>query len=134
MRGFETKRLPVTRDVVEPDGIDVRILLALTGGSMAHFELPAGRTACAVMHRTVEEIWFFLSGRGEMWRRSDVDEQIVAVEPGICVTIPLGTRFQLRAAGDEPLSAIAVTMPPWPGEDEAIVVEGRWKPVEPRAS
>ena len=36
---------------------------------MAHFELPPGETSTAVAHRTVEEVWFFLGGRGEMWRR-----------------------------------------------------------------
>ena len=39
MTGFHTKRLPTAPDVVAPDGSDVRILLALNGGSMAHFEL-----------------------------------------------------------------------------------------------
>ena len=51
----------------------------------------------AVAHRTVEEIWFFLAGRGQMWRRQDDHEEIVTVEPGVCLTIPLGTHFQFRA-------------------------------------
>jgi mannose-6-phosphate isomerase-like protein (cupin superfamily) len=32
------------------------------------------------------------------------------------------------AEGKEPLSAVAVTMPPWPGKNEAIVVPGPWEP------
>src|SRR5688500_12445882 len=67
MADFDVKRLPVARDAVAPDGSDVRILLGLAGGGLAHFELPPGHTSTAVTHRTVEEIWFFLSGRGEMW-------------------------------------------------------------------
>ena len=55
----------------------------------------------------------------------------VDVHPGVCLTIPLGARFQFRAFGGEPLSAIGVTMPPWPGEGEAIVVEGPWTPPTP---
>jgi len=95
---------------------------------MAHFELPPGQTSRAVTHRTVEEIWFFLSGRGEMWRRQDgQQETIVPVESGVCLTIPLGTRFQFRSLGAEPLAALGVTMPPWPGQEEAIVVEGKWE-------
>ncbi|MCL5005534.1 MAG: hypothetical protein M1404_03285 [Acidobacteria bacterium] len=39
MAKFETKRLPLERDAVAPDGSDVRVLLKLKGGSMAHFEL-----------------------------------------------------------------------------------------------
>lgn len=131
MQRFETKRLPVKRDVVAPDGSDVRILLGLRGGGMAHFQLPPGQTSTAVTHKTVEEIWFFLSGRGEMWRKTEGQEEVVAVEEGVCITIPLGTRFQFRSFGEEPLAAVAVTMPPWPGGDEATVVEGKWKPTLP---
>ena len=61
-----------------------------------------------------------------MWRRQNGREKIVAVESGVCLTILLGTRFQFRVLGDEPLAAIAVTMPPWPGEDEAYPVEDMW--------
>jgi mannose-6-phosphate isomerase-like protein (cupin superfamily) len=111
---------------VAPDGSDVRILLRLGGGSMAHFELSAGRTSKAVVHRTVEEIWYILSGRGEMWRRRDGQEEIVALEAGVCLTIPVGTHFQLRAVGGDPLTAVGVTMPPWPGEGEAVEVKGIW--------
>jgi mannose-6-phosphate isomerase-like protein (cupin superfamily) len=125
---WETKRLPGRPDAVAPDGSDVRILLGLDRGGMAHFELAAGQTSIAVVHRTVEEIWFFVGGRGEMWRADGEREEIVEVEPGVCLTIPLGTRFQFRASGEEPLAAIGVTMPPWPGEDEAVSVEGRWVP------
>jgi mannose-6-phosphate isomerase-like protein (cupin superfamily) len=123
---FKTKRVPATRDAVAPDGSDVRVLLGLDAGGMAHFELGPGRTSTAVTHRTVEEIWFFLSGRGEMWRKQDGREEIVPVESGVCLTIPLGTHFQFRSLGREPLAAVGVTMPPWPGEGETVVVQGKW--------
>ena len=128
MTDFTTKRLPVSRDAVAPDGSDVRILLQLKGVGMAHFELGPGRTSKAVAHRTVEEIWFFLSGRGEMWRKQGAREEVVPVDPGVCLTIPLGTQFQFRSFGYEPLAAIGVTMPPWPGEGEAFEVKGKWEP------
>ena len=70
-------RLPGARDVIAPDGSDVRILLRLGGGSMAHFELAAGRTSGAVAHRTVDEIWYVLRGSGQMWRRQDDGEETV---------------------------------------------------------
>lgn len=128
MTGFDTRRLPATPDVTAPDGSDVRILLRLGGGSMAHFELPPGRTSIAVTHRTVEEIWYILSGRGEMWRKRDGQEAIVALDAGVCLTIPVGTHFQFRALGSEPLAVVGVTMPPWPDDEEAVEVVGRWTP------
>jgi mannose-6-phosphate isomerase-like protein (cupin superfamily) len=98
---------------------------------MAHFALPPGYTSIAVTHRTVEEIWFVLSGRGEMWRKQNGNEEIVPLEAGICLTIPLGTHFQFRSLGHEPLAVLGVTVPPWPGEGEAVVVQGKWEPVLP---
>jgi len=128
MTDFTTKRLPVDRDAVAPDRSDVRILLQLKGGGMAHFELGPGRTSKAVAHRTVEEIWFFISGRGEMWRKQDAREEVVPVDPNVCLTIPVGTHFQFRSFGYEPLAAVGITMPPWPGNGEAYEVAGEWEP------
>jgi mannose-6-phosphate isomerase-like protein (cupin superfamily) len=126
--GFQTKPLPAQRDAVAPDGSDVRILLAVAGGGLAHFELSPNETSVAAVHRTVEEIWYFVSGRGEMWRRRADRDEIVEVGAGICITIPLGTEFQFRSFGSEPLAAIGATIPPWPGSGEAILVDGPWQP------
>ena len=129
MTTFATKRLAPKRDVVAPDGSDVRALLALDGGSMAHFTLAPGATSRAVEHRTVDEIWFVAGGHGELWRHDGAREQVIALEVGVSLTIPRGTRFQFRAKGTTPLTIIAVTMPPWPGDGEATVVDGPWAPV-----
>jgi mannose-6-phosphate isomerase-like protein (cupin superfamily) len=131
MSEFATMRMPAARTAVAPDGSDVRVLLRLAGGGLAHFALAPGHTSTAVTHRTVEEIWLFLAGRGEMWRRQGGREEIVTVEAGVCLTIPLGTHFQFRALGGEALAAVGVTMPPWPGEGEATVVRGPWTPTVP---
>jgi mannose-6-phosphate isomerase-like protein (cupin superfamily) len=124
MAGFDTMRLPAEPTEVAPDGSDVRVLLRLGAGGLAHFELGPGLASKATRHRTVEEIWYFVAGRGQMWRRQGERTEIVDVDPGTCLTIPLGTEFQFRALGYEPLAAIGATMPNWPGADEAIIVEG----------
>src|SRR6185436_6590075 len=95
---FATIRLPAHPTETAPDGSAVRVLLGLTGGTMAHFELAAGGTSRAVRHRTVEEVRFVPSGRGELWRKQSSREEMVVLEPGICVTIPKGTHFQFRAS------------------------------------
>jgi mannose-6-phosphate isomerase-like protein (cupin superfamily) len=123
-----TKRLAVGADVIAPDGCEVRTLAQTPRGSMAHFTLRPGQVARAVAHRTVEEVWFFVSGHGRMWRRHGDEETVVEVAPGLSLAIPLGTHFQLRNDGDDPLAAVAVTMPPWPGEDEAYFVDAKWRP------
>jgi mannose-6-phosphate isomerase-like protein (cupin superfamily) len=131
MAEFATMRLAEAPAVTAPDGSDVRPLLALAGGSMAHFELAPGRTSAAVAHRTVEELWFCLGGRGELWRRQGGREETVVLEPGVCATIPLGAGFQFRAAGDAPLRIVAVTLPPWPGDGEAFAADGPWTATPP---
>ena len=128
MCAFETKPLGATPDAIAPDGTAVRLLAALSAGSFAHFELPAGAVSRAIVHRSVEEIWFFVAGRGELWRRAGDQEEVVAVAAGVSATIPLGTRFQFRASPEAPLAFVAVTMPPWPGEEEAVFVPGPWEP------
>jgi mannose-6-phosphate isomerase-like protein (cupin superfamily) len=124
---FTTKRLPVERDNVALDGSDVRVLLGLAGGGMAHFELGPGHISGAVAHRSVEEIWYVVGGHGQMWRRQDGREESTLLEPGVCLTIPLGTSFQFRTLEDDPVSVIGVTMPPWPEGGDAYEVDGKWR-------
>ncbi len=123
---FDTRQLPAVPDVTAPDGSDVRVLLRLGRGSMAHFELPAGRVSRAVAHHAVEELWYIVGGQGQMWRRQGERQQTVPLRPGTCLSIPAGTHFQFRAAADGPLAAVGVTMPPWPGDGEAYEVPGAW--------
>ena len=49
MTDFATLHLPTDPTVTAPDGSDVRVLLGLPGGSMAHFELKAGQVAKAAV-------------------------------------------------------------------------------------
>jgi mannose-6-phosphate isomerase-like protein (cupin superfamily) len=123
---FETKTLGEGVDTTAPDGTAVRVLLSLAGGSMIHFELHAGAVSHAVTHRTVEEIWFVVSGGGSIWRRQAGVESIDPLAPGTSLTIPLGTAFQFRADAGSALAFVAITMPPWPGMDEATSAQGPW--------
>jgi mannose-6-phosphate isomerase-like protein (cupin superfamily) len=126
--GFDTMRLPAGCDDIAPDGSCVRVLLRLARGSMAHFELGAARVSRPVAHHGVDEIWYILGGRGEMWRRQGERQETVPLAAGTCLSIPAGTQFQFRSSEGGPLTAVAVTMPPWPGGDEAYPVSGKWPP------
>lgn len=123
-----TKQKSDAYDLLAPDGSEIRLLCHLAGGSMVHCALPPGGVSVPVIHRTVEEIWFFLAGTGEVWRRRDDAEEITEARPGLSLTIPLGTHFQFRNTGDTALEFVLVTMPPWPGEDEAVESHGPWTP------
>ena len=125
MSPFETKALSDLPDVTAPDGSDVRLLVSSGSGSMAHFSLAPGAISLAVCHRTVEELWFITAGEGQMWRSADGVEEIIDLATGISLTITVGTNFQFRD-GRTPIEAVAVTMPPRPGMDEAYAVDGPW--------
>ena len=126
MERFETKTLPTAVDAMAPDDSEVRLLCSAARGSMAHFSLPGGQVSQAVAHHSIEEVWYFLAGHGRFWRKQGAREEIVEVSAGVSISIPPGTHFQFRNDGDEALAAVGVSMPPWPGEDEAYPVAGVW--------
>ena len=48
--------------------------------------------------------------------------------------LPLGTAFQYRCTGDVPVTFICAALPPWPGDHEAVMIDGPWAPrVDPAA-
>jgi mannose-6-phosphate isomerase-like protein (cupin superfamily) len=123
---WQTQEIGTAPLVIAPDGSAVRILCATARGSMISFTLAPGTVSKAVAHKTVEEIWYVTAGRGRLWRKSDAAEEVVPLNPGLSLTIPVGVQFQFRNDGSEALQIVAVTMPPWPGEGEAFPVKGAW--------
>ena len=127
MTAFESRQVAADYDLLAPDGSEIRLLHSMPGASVVHCSLPAAGVSIPVRHRSVEEIWYFLAGRGQVWRRQATREEALEVRTGISLTIPLGTCFQFRNTGDVPLEFIIVTVPPWPGADEAILLDdGKW--------
>ena len=123
-RVFDTMQLPETPDVIAPDGSDVRVLLQLGRGSMAHFELGAGRVSRAVAHHSVDEIWYILDGHGRMWRRQAGRQETVLLRAGTCVSIPAGTHFQFRAGQGGIVTPTAASGPPGPARNWKCVPAG----------
>ena len=123
---METRYLPDDYDCLAPDGSEIRLLSSTERGSSAHCTLPAGGVSAAVAHHHAEEIWYFIEGRGEVWRQSENGDETIEARPGVSLAIPTGTRFQFRNTGEGPLRFLITTMPPWPGDEEAYRVEDHW--------
>jgi mannose-6-phosphate isomerase-like protein (cupin superfamily) len=111
-------------DATAPDGSEIRLLATGVEGarraSLCEVRLAAGAVSRPVSHRSVEEIWYVLEGRGQVWRcppgsRADP----IAIHPGDAIVIPATWAFQF-AAGGAPLRFLCYTAPPWPGPDEAV--------------
>lgn len=127
MEPFATRYAAAAADAAAPDGSEVRLLCATSRGSMARFTLPPGAVAKAVAHRSVEEVWYVIAGRGRMWRCAGGQETVTELAAGLSLAIPVGVQFQFRCDGPAPLEAVAVTMPPWPGPEEAYAASGPWQ-------
>jgi mannose-6-phosphate isomerase-like protein (cupin superfamily) len=127
---FVTKQLGEDHDVLAPDGSEIRLLVGTAGCSMAHGSLPPGQVSRAIVHRSVEEVWYVTEGRGQVWRKLGDHEEVVEVEPGSALTIPVGAHFQFRTVGQEPFRFVMWTMPPWPGHDEAVRVADYWPVID----
>ena len=112
--------------MIAPDGSEIRLLSMTDRARMVHCSLPPGGISKAVSHRSVDELWYFLSGSGRVWRKFVQFEEVIDALPGLSLNIPLGTTFQFYNNGSAPLCFVIVTIPPWPGEDEAVLQPGRW--------
>ena len=118
-------------DVTAPDGSEIRLLIdqrhQASAASMVEVTLHAGQVSRPVWHQKVEEVWYVLQGHGEVWRcPPDADPAVyvpVAVKPGDSLVIPPRWRFQFSASGAEELRFLCLTVPPWPGDDEAHPAE-----------
>jgi mannose-6-phosphate isomerase-like protein (cupin superfamily) len=72
----------------------------------------------------VEEIWYVVEGSGQIWRRAPGvrDGESIMAGPGDALVIPTGWEFQFKA-GSNGLRFLCYTSPPWPGSQEAVLLE-----------
>jgi mannose-6-phosphate isomerase-like protein (cupin superfamily) len=120
--------LPEKPDARSPAGAEIRFIMDGPTGNMIHSTVPSGQVNRATRHKTVSEFWHVLEGQGEIWRSDGVNGSIVSLTAGVSIDIPVGTAFQYRNCGKEPLKFICISMPPWPGDEEAVYVDGPWQP------
>lgn len=112
-----------------PLGAHIRFLMDGPHGNMIHSTVPPGMVGRACHFRTVDEYWYVLSGEGEIWRSApDGQASITRLIPGVTIDIPLGTAFQYRCTGSEALVFTCTALPRWPGDHEAVIVDGPWLP------
>jgi mannose-6-phosphate isomerase-like protein (cupin superfamily) len=125
---LESVWLPKQPTALAPDGSEIRELVRSGAASLAHCTLAPGAVSSAVKHQTIEELWYVLGGRGEIWRKSTEREELLEAAPGCSIRIAPGVSFQFRTNGEEPFEVLIATIPAWPGSHEAVRVDGRWPP------
>ena len=130
---MQTRSFPSSPQGRSPAGAEIRYLLEGETGGMIHSTVPPGQVNRATVHATVSEFWHVLWGEGQIWRRDSTGEDTTVLETGISIDIPVGTAFQYRCNGVDPLQFLCVSMPRWPGDEEASVIEGPWIPTAPES-
>ena len=129
---MQTRPFPSTPDARSPAGAEIRHLIEGETGGMIHSTVPPGQVNRATVHATVSEFWHVLSGEGQIWRRDGSGEETTVLGTGVSIDIPVGTAFQYRCTGVDPLKFLCITMPRWPGDREATVIEGPWNRLRPK--
>lgn len=120
------KTLQQDYDYLAPDGSEIRLLAGINKAGLCHCSLPVGKTSIAVKHKTVIELWYFLEGEGELWKKTGELEDIIKVHAGVSLVLESGVSFQFRNLGQIPLKFVIATVPNWPGHDEAEIVFGKF--------
>lgn len=104
------------------DGSEIRELLAhrnscIVAQSLAEARLPPGVGTVAHYHRRTEEIYYILSGTGQMrlgdaWR---------SVGPGDAIAIPPGAVHEIVNQGTEQLKFLCCCAPPYEHDDTVLL-------------
>lgn len=70
-------------------------------------------------HAKRAEHWIIVSGRGEVV----LNEQVIAIQPGSHIFIPVGAKHRMRNTGREPIEFVEVQLGTYFGEDDIVRYE-----------
>ena len=108
---MEIRSLDGTEPFTTKDGSTIRELHHTAVQSLAEASLPAGAHTERHHHAVAEEIYFLLSGEGEL----EIDGELRTVGPGDAALIPRGARHQITALTD--LRFLCTCSPPYSHDD-----------------
>jgi mannose-6-phosphate isomerase-like protein (cupin superfamily) len=128
---WKIKQLSKDPDNIAVDAAEVRKVFAPGKASMVHCILPPKVVSVPIRNLGIDEIWYFIDGQGEIWLKEEDEAkgEMKKLSPGSCLTIPMGVHFQYRALGEDPMTFLCVTMPPFQSREENNEeVEAHWEP------
>jgi mannose-6-phosphate isomerase-like protein (cupin superfamily) len=111
VRAFVTKDGSEVYELLHPKNSRVRRL------SIAEAVVKPGSATKEHFHRTSEEVYYILSGEGEMY----INEEKAYVQAGDVVLIPAGARHYVVNTGNEELVILCASSPPYSHEDTELV-------------
>jgi mannose-6-phosphate isomerase-like protein (cupin superfamily) len=104
------------------DGSEIRELLArrnssIRNQSLAEARVAPGQTTTPHYHPRTEEIYYILSGEGQM----RIGDEARRVGPGDAIAIPPGERHQITNTGREMLKFLCCCAPGYEHDDTVLV-------------
>jgi mannose-6-phosphate isomerase-like protein (cupin superfamily) len=108
--------------LVGPNGDIIRELAASRNSSarkqsLAEATIPVGGTVPEHFHKTIEELYFVLSGTGLM----KIEDETRQIGEGDTVIILPGQRHKITNNGSEPLVFLACCSPEWNADDQVVL-------------
>ena len=98
------------------DGSIIRNLPSLGNVQTVQCTLRPNEVIQACVHKTVSQIWYVISGEGEVWLKDKLGiETVNKINSGTSFTVPLGFSFQFRNTGSVNLEIFIVNASPWSG-------------------
>jgi mannose-6-phosphate isomerase-like protein (cupin superfamily) len=85
--------------------------------SIAEVRIPSGESVLEHFHKATEEVYYILSGQGEMYLESEAE----TVGPGDAVIILPGQRHKIANHCKEDLVMLVVCSPGYTDEDQILV-------------
>ncbi len=119
---MDIRNLAQSESFVTKDGSEIRELLAHRNSSIRHQSLaearvPAGATTTLHYHPLTEEIYYILSGGGQM----RIEDELRSVGPGDAIAIPPGRKHQITNTGSEPLVFLCCCAPGYEHADTVLL-------------
>lgn len=90
---------------------------AVTALSLAEAKVAAGQRTYAHLHKTSEEIYYTISGEGQLY----LDNAVEAMEPGSVHLIRPGQQHWVQAFTGAPLCFLCACSPPYADDDAELV-------------
>lgn len=111
------------------DGSEIRELLShrnsgIRNQSLAEARLAVGQATTPHYHPRAEEIYYIVSGSGQM----QIGEEARSVGPGDAIAIPPGAVHQIVNTGQAELRLLCCCAPAYEDSDTVLVADVREKP------
>jgi len=107
------------------ENVEIRMLPNLPSGEITHASVRNASTSTPAFLNGSTEFFYVLTGAGELWRRSDKEEEVVRLLPHRCVSIPPGIHYQFRCMSP-PLVFLVIVAPRWDASHWHEAAEGFW--------